>query len=361
MYQEQNDVSGLYKMAKLRMGVKKSGKPTFFTINGKMVTSPIEIANIQNDYFHSKIQKFTRELPQNNEDPLKYLKEAIKRWGVFAKNRPIFTLRKITVLETLELLKKLGKYFIWVRQTSLSIKIVASTLAKPLTFLINLSIESEMFSMKWKISKIVPLYKGKGKLVDNPSGYRPINIVPVCSKLVEMAVAKQIKDFMELSGQWNPSNQAYRRNGSTTTTLLHITDLIYQACDESNIATAITVDESAAFDCVSFEILDKKLEQYNFDSGVRNWIQSYLRNRTNYVNIGSANSNMKTTSIGVPQGTVLGPMLFSIYINEMSDIINEYSTCNNDVHIRPHPTSGMMTASNVDHYLDMQTTPPILQ
>ena len=188
------------------------------------------------------------------------------------------------------------------------------------------------FSMKWKISKVIPLLKGKEEPVDDPSSYRPISIVPVCSKLVEMTVAVQIKDFMNSSNQWNTANQAYKKDASTTMTLLHLTDYIFQACDKKKIATTITVDESAAFDCIKFDILDKKLKLYNFGEGARKWVRSYLDFRTFYVNIGAANSRMMTTTTGVPQGTVLGPTLYSIYINEMSDIINEYDECDDNIH-----------------------------
>ena len=94
-----------------------------------------------------------------------------------------------------------------------------------------------------------------------------------------MAVSIWIMDFMVSSYQWNP----------------------FEACEDKNIATTITVDEFASFDHLSFDILDKKLELYNFDQSVRNWMESYLRLRTNYVNIGAAKYIMKTISIGVPK------------------------------------------------------------
>ena len=299
IFQENNDSKGLFNLAKNRTGMKKSGKPSFFTIDGNIITSPKKLADIQANFFQSKIKKLKEKIPPNKIEPLFYLREALKRWGTTASSRPVFKFKKITELETLTLLKNLGNSttFGYEKLDSSCLKIAALALHKPLCFLINLSLESENFSMKWKISKIIPLLKGKDNPPDNPSSYRPISIVPVCSKLVEMTAALQIKNFMKISNQWNSSNQAYREHGSTTTTLLQITDAIFKACDENNISTVITIDESAAFDCVDFETLDKKLQLYNFSTSARNWVQSYLKFRTYYVNIGSADSAMKPTDI----------------------------------------------------------------
>ena len=146
-----------------------------------------------------------------------------------------------------------------------AIKMAAAHLYKPLMFLINLSIKKRKFCNKWKLSKVIPLHKGKGKPKLSPQSFRPICILPVCLKLVEMTVKRQLVKYMEDTQQWNYNNQAYRANLNTTTTLLSLSDTIFQATEDKEIATAIAIDESAAFDCVAFQILTDKMKLYNFD------------------------------------------------------------------------------------------------
>ena len=142
---------------------------------------------------------------------------------------------------------------------SLSIKIVAPILYKPLNYLINLSIESCVFSNHWKLAKVVSLHKGKGKYRYNPESYRHISLLPVCSKIVELTIQKQIVSYMTTTNQWSPSNHAYKSHHRTTTAMLSLTDRIFEACDKKKISTAIATDQTAAFDCVPHDLLLKKL------------------------------------------------------------------------------------------------------
>ena len=104
-----------------------------------------------------------------------------------------------------------------------------------------------------------------------------------------------------------------------TTAALQITDFLVESADRGMVPNAMFINQSAAFDCVEAEILNKKLELYKFSSNMREWISSYLELRSQYVNIGSANSRMRTVGLGVPQGSVLGPILYSLYTNELPE------------------------------------------
>ena len=170
------------------------------------------------------------------------------------------------------------------------------------------------------------------KVKSDPSSYRPISLLPVVSKLIEKAIQYQIVSYMNTSLQWNSNNHAYKQRHSTTTTLLEMTDLVYQACDERAIAVIMGVDQTAAFDSVEHTLLYKKLQLYNFDDSTIAWIKTYLENRSQYVVVGAHNSPMKPVISGVPQGSVLGPVLYTIFLNELPDIVNEYNTCNDTSH-----------------------------
>ena len=130
---------------------------------------------------------------------------------------------------------------------------------------------------------------------------------------------------MEESGQLNFSLHGYRTNYSTTTALLQLSDSILQTTDANMITTLLTVDESAAFDCVNFEILLSKLNLYKFGPRVCSWIRNYLEGRLQYVEIGTKSSETMEVGRGVPQGSILGPLFYTIYSNKLPNVILEES------------------------------------
>ena len=172
--------------------------------------------------------------------------------------------------------------------------------------MINLSMRTNEFIMKWKTAKIIPLWKGKGPSKIIPSSYRPISLLPTVSKLTEKAVQSQLLGFMCSTNQINMNHHTYRGSHSMTTALLQMSDAILEATDKNYISTLTTIDETAAFDTINFDILDKKLQLYNCSDEFRTWIRTYLNDRTQYVYIAGKRSGMKSVNMGVPQGSVLG-------------------------------------------------------
>ena len=164
-----------------------------------------------------------------------------------------------------------------------------------------------------------------------PESYCLIAILPTISKLVERPAQKQILEYFEKYKLLNDNAHAYQTGYSTTTTLLEITDNIFQAIDENQMLYVMTVDQSAAFDCVSHQILLQKLNIYNLSRETLQWISSYLEFLTQFVTIGRTESRMCPVDRGVPQGSVLGPLLYSVYTNEMSETITD-TDCRNEAH-----------------------------
>ena len=136
----------------------------------------------------------------------------------------------------------------------------------------NLSLRKLKFTNKWKLARVLPLYKGKDKYKTSPESYRPICLLPILLKMVEKYVQIQIMNFMIETEQWNYNNHTYKTGYSTTTTLLQISDEIIEACDRNKISVIMGIDESSAFDCVDPEILCRKLRMYNFDGTTIQWM-----------------------------------------------------------------------------------------
>ena len=165
-----------------------------------------------------------------------------------------------------------------------------------------------------------------------PESYRPIAILPAISKLAERAVQKQLINFMEDSKQMNLNSHAYKQLHSTTTALLQISDFLADSANMNKISNLMILDQSAAFDCVDKIILDQKMKIYNFSEKTRGWFRDFLSDRSHYVMIGAHSSTMKSVKWGVPQGSVLGPALYLMYTNEMSESTKDNVNCRNLSH-----------------------------
>ena len=184
--------------------------------------------------------------------------------------------------------------------------------------------------MKWKMSQVNPRLKSQDQDRTCTGSYRPISLLPTTSKLVERAAQQQLLKFMEETQQLNISSHAYRKNMSTTTTLTDILDDIYQGADENRFMSLISIDQSSVFDVVDRKILLDKLQRYNIGLSARRWIESYLSNRTQYVVIGNAKSRMSSVTRGVPQGSVIGPLLYALLTNDITEAVKNQGCLNQE-------------------------------
>ena len=231
---------------------------------------------------------------------------------------PKFSLSETTTSEVLEMIKNMKNSHAFGRDLidSTTVKLGAEVLAPVFKHLINLSINSSKFPQKWKLARVFPLQKASDCDITSPSSFRPISQLPLISKMTERVIQKQLLSYLENSGQLHVNQHAYRNKTSTTTALIQMMNQIATATDHNLTTTTMGIDQTAAFDCVDPRILLDKLSFYGLDHGAISWIESYLSGRSFYVVIGSTSSKIHFTHYGVPQGSVLGPLLYLCYINE---------------------------------------------
>ena len=191
------------------------------------------------------------------------------------------------------------------------------TLAPTLTQLINRSIERGEVPKHWKIGTVTPvLKKGDPKLVEN---YRPVTCLPAASKLLESVVCKQVTNFMESNGILPKNQHGFREHRSTMTAWSDIQQDWAMNTENKEITGVLLWDLSAAFDTLEHGILCSKLEIYGFDSCSVSWMKSFLMDRQQMVKIGDANSSLVPLKSGVPQGGIISPLLYIVYVADLEE------------------------------------------
>jgi len=205
------------------------------------------------------------------------------------------------------------------------LKSCCDVFAPLITRLAELSFSEGTFPARYKMACVVPLLKKKDLEQDNPANYRPISNLHTISKVLERLFLSRIRSHVEKSPCFDQLQSAYRRGHSTETALLKLANDIYQMADNKSRTLVVQLDLSAAFDSIDPSSLLHRLERSFGLVGVPlSWIQSYLTDRSQFVRFGPGQSPPATLKYGVPQGSVLGPLLFSLYIAPLSGIIESF-------------------------------------
>ena len=196
----------------------------------------------------------------------------------------------------------------------------AQVFAKPITELCNLSIRLSKFPDKCKIALLKPLFKKGSKL--EAKNYRPISLLPLVSKIFEKVIHSQTQTYLDKNDILYKFQSGFRQNHSTDTALSYLTNKIQSAFDKGFYAGMILIDLQKAFDTIDHEIFLKKLDCLGFGAETIAWYRSYLEDRYFVVNIDNCFSGKARLVCGVPQGSILGPLIFLIYANDMAQSVN---------------------------------------
>ena len=288
-----------------------ASQSTEYNLNGKVLSDDNLIADNFNHYFVNIGKNLAEKIPESKKSFLKHMPAncSIKNsCALYLTTAP----ELITTVNNMKNSDSAGYDEISINL----IKKCVDCIAEPLSLIFNLCLSEGSFPDSLKTAKVCPIFKSGSKM--DFTNYRPISILASFSKILEKLVATRLLSFIDKHNILSQSQYGFRKNHSSYMALMTLFDKVSEAIDKNEYSVGIFIDLSKAFDTLDHNILLNKLNVYGFRGTANLIIKSYLSNRQQYVLYNNCQSSFKSISCGVPQGSILGPLLFLLYINDMA-------------------------------------------
>jgi len=317
----------------------KSNIPdSFETINNGTISDPLTISNEFCKYFTEVGKAFAAKIPP----PTRPFNEYLPR--KYNTNFFMFPTDPDEIRRTILSLKPKNSS----GHDSLSSKLlkqIAHSICTPISFIVNKSLETGYVPKAWKLAKVIPIFKSKVKSI--MSNYRPISLLPSLSKVLEKIVHHRLYKYCNMHDILYNNQYGFRPKHSTINAVTNFVAHILRSIEKNEYTVSVLLDLSKAFDTIDHDILLKKLEIYGVRGLALEWFRSYLKNRTQFVNYKTMNSTCLSMSCGVPQGSVLGPLLFIIYTNDLPNALT-----NSKCILFADDTTVFKSSSNINDLID---------
>jgi hypothetical protein len=291
---------------------KDNGNANELVINNVQITDDCEIAENFNEFFSSIGENIANTLPDVNVDPMSYVTNH--------ENIPLLQFEQIGPVFVSDVIKSFApkKSLDMDGMSMCVLKFVESTVCIPLAHIFNLSFSTGIFPSKLKVSRVTPIFKsGDPKSCDN---YRPISLGNTFSKVLEKIVAVKLTNHLELNKLIDKYQFGFQKGLSTEHNLIHLTNYISEALNSNKFCIGVFLDIKKAFDCVPHDLLILKLEKLGVTGIELDWFRSYLEGRTQCVEINGKKSRPRKIKLSVMQGSILGPLLFLCFINDLCNV-----------------------------------------
>lgn len=320
--EEDRNPNNIWKLFK-ELGASKNSNSNGnvqIKVDNVLLESSEEISNAFNNFFVQVAESIKEPIVPSNHEKLKeFCRNKVPNNINF--NIPFLEASYVEkYLSSIDTTKATGTDNIGPRL----LKIAASEIADSITFICNRSIEESLFPNKWKDAKVSPLHKSGP--CDDVNNYRPISVLPVLSKILEKHVHFSLINYLNEYNLLHPTQSGFRSAHSCETALVNMIDRWLNSLDNGQLVGVVLVDFKKAFDLVDHKILLQKLKIYGLSDDSLNWFSSYLLNRSQRVSVNNVLSQHKSILYGVPQGSILGPLMFLMFINDLPLYTNDVTT-----------------------------------